>query len=83
MLNLEKVCPICNGLSSYIVECPKCGQGMTSRGIIQDYYDDYSPYLPREITEEIDGVASGICLHVFYCEYCGVDKRVPIKQISV
>ncbi|WP_242837237.1 hypothetical protein [Alkaliphilus transvaalensis] len=80
---MEEVCPICNGMNSYIVECPKCGGGMTARGAIQDYYDDYSPYLSKEITQQVDGVAHHCCLHIFFCEKCGADQRVPIKTITM
>lgn len=79
---MEIICPICNGLASYIVKCTNCGNGMEARGAIQDYFDDYSPYLSRYITEEIDGVDSDKqCLHLFYCWQCETDRRIAIDKM--
>jgi len=78
---MDQICPICNGLTSYIVRCPHCQEGMTARGLIQDYFDDYSPYLDKGITQQVDGVPANQCLHIFYCEKCGADQRVPINTI--
>ncbi len=78
---MEWICPICNGLVSYIVRCPHCHETMTASAAIQDYFDDYSPYLDKEITEMVDGVSSKQCLHIFYCINCKENKRVPINKI--
>ncbi|SDK21363.1 hypothetical protein [Natronincola ferrireducens] len=78
---MELVCPICNSLASYIVKCPFCTSKMESQGAIQDYFDDYSPYLDKEITEKLDGVASEQCLHIFFCPQCQKDKRIGIDKI--
>ncbi|KAB3529783.1 hypothetical protein F8154_14430 [Alkaliphilus pronyensis] len=78
---MESVCPICNCLYSYNIKCPKCGGAMKDYGVIQDYFDDYSPYLDRSITEEIDGVPKDECMHIFYCEVCDWDHRVAIQRI--
>ncbi|MCC5912156.1 MAG: hypothetical protein JJT76_17190 [Clostridiaceae bacterium] len=78
---METICPICNSLASYIVQCPTCHNKMEAQGAIEEYFDDYSPYLDREITEKLDGVAAEKCLHIFYCTECGRDKRIPIDKI--
>ncbi|AOY76636.1 hypothetical protein [Clostridium formicaceticum] len=78
---MEMVCPICNGLSSYVVKCSFCGSTMEAQAAIQDYYDDYSPYLDKEITEKLDGVSKVQCLHIFYCPQCHRDKRIPIDKM--
>ncbi len=80
---MEYVCPLCNRLSSLVVECPGCGREMEDSGTIQDYFDDYSPYLERELTELVDGVSSDYCLHLFTCLLCGSDQRVPVKRIKM
>ncbi|WP_041720907.1 hypothetical protein [Alkaliphilus metalliredigens] len=77
------VCPICNGLASYVVKCDTCHQGMEARGAIQDYFDDYSPYLSQEITKKNDGVDSDQCVHLFYCPHCQNDTPVVINVLQM
>ncbi|SNS86613.1 hypothetical protein SAMN05446037_102476 [Anaerovirgula multivorans] len=78
---MELVCPICNGLVSYVVKCPYCEEIMKAAGAIQDYFDDYSTYLDKDITEMIDGVSENQCLHIFYCPQCGRDKRILVDKM--
>lgn len=77
------ICPICNGLASYLVRCSDCSRQMDARGAIEDYFDNYSPYLDKDITETMDGVEEGRCVHIFYCPSCGQDKRIVINQIKM
>ena len=77
------ICPICNGLADYIIKCPDCGNRMEARGTIQDYFDDYSPYLDKGITQQVDGVEHNRCVHLFYCPNCNKDKRVVINEIQM
>lgn len=78
---MEQICPLCNGLKQYEVECEKCKEKMTHRGRIADYYDNYSSYLEMSITELIDGVQSNKCVHLFACPCCNHDKRIVIDKI--
>lgn len=78
---MEYVCPICNGMASYIVKCSDCGSQMDARGAVQDYFDDYSPYLDKGITQKNDGTECNRCVHIFYCNKCNDDKQVPVNQI--
>ncbi len=80
---MEWVCPICNGMASYVVKCSECGNQMEARGAIQDYFDDYSPYLSQYITKQNDGVDSKRCVHLFYCSNCRDDKRITINEIKM
>lgn len=80
---MEYVCPICNSLSSCIIKCQHCGEQMEDTGVIQNYFDEYSPYLSREITEKLDGAPEGSCTHLFLCNKCKYDKRVVIKRIII
>ncbi len=80
---MESICPICNSLSSYIVKCPNCGSQMEDMGVIQDYFDDYSPYLSMDITKRVDGAPAKACTHLFYCKECKNDKRVAIDNIFI
>ena len=77
------VCPICNGLVSYVAKCPNCGNLMEERGAIQDYFDDYSPYLGKDITQQVDGVGHNRCVHLFYCSNCNEDKKIVIREIQI
>ena len=56
---------------------------MEDTGVIQNYFDDYSPYLSREITEKLDGAPAEACTHLFYCSECNLDKRVVIDRVII
>ena len=77
---MENVCPVCNSLSTYLVKCQSCSNVMESKGAIQEYFDDYSADLDKEITEKKDGASSEKCVHLFYCPQCLNDKRVSIEK---
>ena len=80
---MEMVCPICNGMAAYILKCSVCGQQMENKGPIQDYFDDYSPYLAMDITQRVDGADDHSCVHLFFCSSCGHDKRIVIHKINM
>lgn len=80
---MDFICPVCNSLTSYIVKCPHCCKEMVAAAAIQDYFDDYSPYLDKDISELQDGVSHEKCLHIFYCTSCGAYKRVAIDKILI
>lgn len=65
------ICPVCNGLIEYIKYCPSCGSKMKVMDRVENYYDDYSPYLSYELTDLIDGDTSYICSHICVCPNCG------------
>lgn len=71
---MERICPICNGLQSIRRFCPYCGQAMEERGALQDFIDDYSPYLSRELGEDL--LQTKDCVHLYYCSHCDMDVRV-------
>lgn len=79
---MEYLCPLCNGMEKVTVKCENCGETMRDMGTIQDFFDDYSPYLDTEITRKVDGVNSDQCLHLFNCPNCNADKRVVINLVE-
>ncbi len=81
--DMELVCPLCNAMVSYLLKCPKCNHSMENTGTIQDYLDDYSTYLPMDLTQRIDGVSKEYCMHLFYCKHCNSDKRIAIDRVSI
>lgn len=54
---------------------------MEERGALQDFIDDYSPYLSRELAENLMGTRD--CVHLYYCRDCDQDVRVatPLWKI--
>lgn len=80
---MEFLCPLCNGLERRIILCEKCGNPMKDKGAIQEFFDDYSPYLDLDITRNIDGVATDQCLHLFGCENCGEIKEIAIGMVEL
>lgn len=78
---MEYLCPLCNNLVEYIKHCSRCGKIMNDKGRIQDYYDDYSPYLGYNITNLADNEPKDICQHIFTCPHCENDELVDIRRI--
>ncbi len=77
------VCPLCNGLAAIEKKCPGCAQAMSDAGVIQDYYDNYSPYEEREFYE--DGYRchdGGYCTHLFCCPDCHIDLSLSIQTVG-
>lgn len=77
------ICPICNGLSTFLLRCPHCGHQMESIGRMQDFLGEYSPYLSMEITDRMDNLPSTQCLHIFCCEFCNYDKRAVVHKVQI
>lgn len=78
---MERICPICNGLQSTRRNCPYCGQEMEERGALQDFIDDYSPYLSHQLGEDLTGERD--CVHLYYCTSCDEDVRVTTPQWTI
>ncbi len=77
---MEIICPLCNGLKEVSVSCPNCQSPMEDTGPIENYYDDYSPYLDKEITQKLDNEDFMDCVHLFQCSQCGEDQRISIRK---
>lgn len=75
---MERICPICNGLQSVRRFCPYCGREMEERGALQEFIDDYSPYLSQELGENLTDTRE--CVHLYYCPSCDEDVRVASPQ---
>lgn len=78
MLN---ICPVCNGLIEYIKYCTRCGSKMNILDRVENYYDNYSPYLSYELTDLNDGDVNYICSHECICPKCGKREVVGIRNI--
>jgi len=70
-----KQCPWCNGIRTEELFCPNCSGKLLDGGTLESYYEPYSPYLPEEILNQVDGVSPTNCIHLFYCPNCGYDHR--------
>ena len=80
---MDLVCPLCNGINTIEVNCTICGARMVDKGPVTDYLDDYSPYLPFEITQMVDGGEHDKCVHIFQCTNCNYDKRIEINKVKL
>lgn len=76
------VCPVCNGLIDYIKYCPRCNKKMGILDRVENYYDDYSPYLDYKLTDLNDGDPRDVCTHICYCPECDVRQTVGIRSIA-
>lgn len=80
---MDLLCPTCNGLYNIDNQCDNCGTNMVNQGPIQNFFDDYSPYLNYGITEKVDGVDYDKCLHLYVCYNCGADKQMEVNKIRI
>ncbi|MBP2649749.1 MAG: hypothetical protein H6Q74_574 [Firmicutes bacterium] len=76
---MEKVCPICNCMRDYYVECPQCGSLLTDGGVLENYFGPYSPYMDNDLFHE----KTTCCVHLFFCPNCSYDMRVAWDLVAV
>ncbi|MDX8363350.1 hypothetical protein [Cytobacillus sp. IB215316] len=78
------MCPLCNGLGNFSVNCPVCGEGSEDRGRVMDYYDDYSPYMEIDHLKRNDGYGTTLsnheCPHILFCATCQHEFVSLIKE---
>ncbi|MGI6113493.1 MAG: hypothetical protein ACOYEJ_05155 [Mahellales bacterium] len=83
---MDRICPVCNGLEKYERFCSQCGSYMKEMGALQDYFGPYSPYQDQDIINlpiEYQGIQEQTCVHLFRCDNCGTDDRVPINKLMI
>jgi hypothetical protein len=73
------LCPLCNGIHTKNIVCSNCKTKMEDGGMLENYYGPYSPYLPKEVLNQVNEVASNHCIHLFYCPNCGYDQHYITK----
>lgn len=72
------ICPLCNSLYEVSLECPHCKELLKDTGILENYFGPYSPYLGEELLNQVDGVGTRECVHLFSCPHCGYDERYTV-----
>lgn len=78
---MEVICPLCNGLREAEEYCPHCNGIMEDTGSIENYYDNYSPYLDKNITQLLNNTGDPMnCVHLFQCSRCGYDTRINVSM---
>jgi hypothetical protein len=71
---LSTMCPVCNGLQTLQMCCPKCGSSVEDSGRLNDFLGPYSPYRPIDdvgLTNGFLDVRQHCCTHVVHCPGCG------------
>ena len=53
---------------------------MEDLGKVSDYFDDYSPYMDKEIWQENSVDHEEQCAHLYHCPTCGEEhiQSVPL-----
>ncbi|MFC0272116.1 hypothetical protein ACFFIX_11700 [Metabacillus herbersteinensis] len=78
------VCPLCNGLDAWSVQCPNCRTIMEDKGKITDYLDDYSAYMDIDSMKLFDGAKQSLeenqCVHYYYCTSCMHEEVKSINE---
>ena len=75
------ICPICNGLTQVSLSCPRCRGTLVDTGILENYFEPYSPYLDEDILDLVDGVGKDQCIHLFSCPSCHYDQRYIVPRL--
>ncbi|SFI86452.1 hypothetical protein [Thermoflavimicrobium dichotomicum] len=86
MNQFSYACPVCNGLNSLILPCPKCGHSLQDGGRVFDYLANYSPYRPIDDLKMTDGwqdYQNHLCPHQTYCEQCGYQHVTFIQEMRL
>lgn len=81
---MSRICPVCNGLRSLQMACPNCGVIMDDGGKLEDFFDDYSPYLEMRWNREVNGypdLAAHRCLHYAQCPECHSEEIIGVEEI--
>ncbi len=78
---MEKVCPLCNGLETNSLHCPRCNQLMVDTGALENYYGPYSPYMDVNSLQHY--LPDRQCVHVLCCPHCDCDIRAAWELIPV
>ncbi len=73
-----RICLYCNGMKQTELICPNCGLPLTDGGMVEDYYDPYSPYVAKARLP-----ADEACIHLLYCSGCDFDTREPAPLAKI
>lgn len=81
---MNVICPLCNSLKEIQVHCEHCQEPMKDCGKVVDYFDEYSAYENIATLKLVDGniesLKNHICLHLFFCSTCFVEKTIPVQE---
>ncbi len=80
---MQRICPVCNGLSQLDAVCHRCQSDMEDRGQLESYYGPYAPYEEDELlsTSTITPYETS-CPHVAYCTECGAVERIQVPIVT-
>jgi rubredoxin len=76
------ICPVCNSLYEAEQTCASCGHTLVDAGTLQDFFDDSSAYLDRDIYEDDRCNQNSYCVHLFACPHCHADKTMAFKRLD-
>ncbi|MTI81784.1 MAG: hypothetical protein FH758_13080 [Firmicutes bacterium] len=80
---MDYTCLMCNHLVEITQPCPGCGSPMENEGLLQDFYDPYSPYLDQEIYEDdYKNYNHDFCVHVMRCPLCNTERCLAYKRLT-
>ncbi len=81
---MDYACILCNHLAEVTQPCPFCGHTkMQNIGLLQDFYDPYSPYLDQEIYQDgYEHYNEHYCVHVLKCEQCGQERISKFHRLT-
>lgn len=81
------ICPLCNALESFPIQCPMCQNYLDDHGKVTDYVDAYSSYMDIDIMKLYDGDSESMenhhCVHYLYCTNCNHEEIKAVKEIKL
>lgn len=81
---MEYGCPVCNGLTTLSLRCPRCAEIMEDGGSLDNFLGPYSPYEEHDLFHMVnnDGYVAR-CIHLVSCPNCGEDIRIGVQRIPL
>lgn len=78
---MDYTCLMCNGLVDISIPCNYCGGVLQDLGLLQDFYDPYSPYLDQKIYQDnYKQYNAHYCVHLLHCAGCGREQYHTLKR---
>lgn len=85
MIDMQSICPVCNGFTRLQTICSTCQQPIDDAGRLADYFGDYSPYREIDDAKLTNGfldVANHECIHVGWCPRCRNEQLFVVSEQS-
>lgn len=82
-MTVDYTCLLCNHFLNITQPCSECGRPLENLGLLQDFYDPYSPYLDQEIYyDNYKNYNENYCVHIMRCNACDKESVHAFKRLT-